>query len=448
MTEELINALGQLEGLRVPGRGSSFAYQGKNVPYRQIGTDLGVATVLEGSVRKSRRGLRVSARLVNVADGYQIWSEQYDRTLQDLVAVQEDIAGAVAGALRVKLASGGPASPARRYTDNFEAYDLYLRGRFLFRDQRNGAAIEQAIEYFNRAIALDSSYALAYSGLAQAYVVGETMRFSQEEVSVKAKAAALRAVALDSQLAEAHASLGRVRQFEWDWQGAERAYRRAIQLDPRNAQAHGWYGYFLAVVMSVKGRADEGVRETSLAVDLDPLNASLNVLHGIALRYARRYDEAIAYHRRAAELSTQFAGTHYNRAWAYLYKRMYLEALAELDTAARQNPSQFGDAAIPSSWRGAPPSPVVVAVIYARQGRRAEAMAILRDVEKHTRRPPWIARAYIYAALGDRERTLEALDHMIEQRAMGYGANLGSEQWDLVRSDPRFEQLLAKAGLE
>jgi hypothetical protein len=127
---------------------------------------------------------------------------------------------------------------------------------------------------------------------------------------------------------------------------------------------------------------------------------------------------------------------------------MYPEALAELDTAARQNPSQFGDAAIPSSWRGAPPRPVVVAVIYARQGRRAEAMAILRDVGKRTRRPPWIARAYIYAALGDRERTLEALDHMIEERAMGYGANLGSEQWDLVRSDPRFEQLLAKAGLE
>ncbi len=442
MTEELINALAQVEGLRIPGRTSSFAYQGKSVPLSKIGAELRVATVLEGSVRKSSGGLRVSARLLNVADGYQIWSEQYDRPLKDAVAVQEEIARAVASALRVKLGAGGAALLARRYTDNPEAYDLYLRGRF-FWNRGTRAGIEKAIDYFNQAIVLDSGYALAYSGLADAHLESMDGLFDylpREETYGRARAAALQAVTLDSQLAEAYVSLGRMRQYDWDWKGAQEAYRRAIQLNPQYALAHSWYGFFLAFVMSAKGLADEGVRETRLGVELDPLNPRINNFHGIALRYARRYDEAIEYHRRAAELNPEFAGPHYHGAWAYLLKGMYHEALAEADTAARLDPSRFG------VYDGT--FPPVVGVIYGRQGRRAEALAILRESEKRSRRSPRIARAYIYAALDDRERTLEALDQMIEQREFSQGPNLGSAHWDLVRPDPRFQQLMKKAGLE
>ncbi len=443
MTEELINTLARVEGIRVPGRTSSFAFQGRNIPPAKIGAELNVAYLLEGSVQRSSAGLRVSVRLVSAADGYQIWSEQYDRPLKDVVAVQEDIARAVAGALRVKLGAGVAAPLARRYTDNVEAYDLYLRGRF-FWYRRTRAGMERAIDYFNRVIALDSGYALAYSGLADAHLAIRAGVFDYvppDETCVRAKAAALRAITLDSQLAEAYLSLGQLRQAcDWDWTGAEEAYRRAIQLNPRYAMAHSWYGHFVAVVMSVHGRADEGVRETRLAVELDPLNATLNNLHGIALAHAKRYDEAIEYHRRAAELNPEYAGAHYSAAWAYLFKGMYDEALVEADTAARLDPTRFG-------VRGGTRAPVV-AVVYGRSGRRAEALAVLREFEKHSRSLPWVARAQTYAALGDREQTLEALGETIERRLWVQGPTLGSEQWDLVRSDPRFAQLLKKAGLQ
>ena len=195
--------------------------------------------------------------------------------------------------------------------------------------------------------------------------------------------------------------------------------------------------------MSVKGRADEGVRETRLGAELDPLNARLNHLHGIALRYARRYDEAVEYHRRAAQLDHEFVATHYHAAWAYLLKGMYHEALAEMDTAARLDSSRFGAHAVVGPVYGR----AFVGVIHGREGKRAEALATLRHLEKGSRTSPWPARAYIYAAVGDRERTLEALDQMIEQREFPQGPTLGNAIWDPVRSDPRFAQLLKKAGL-
>jgi serine/threonine-protein kinase len=439
ITEELINALAQVEELRVPGRTSSFAFQGRNVPPATIGSELGVKYLLEGSVQRSSSGLRVSVRLVRTQDGYQVWSEQYDRARSDVVTVQEEIARAVVAALRVQLGASASASLARRYTDNPQAYDHYLRGRF-FWNRGTRQALGHAIDHFNAVIALDSGYALAYSGLADAYLTSVGTQFDyvpREEAFAKAKAAALRAVALDSQLAEAYVSLARVRQFhDWDWPGAERAFRRAIQLNPRYALAHGVYGHFLAVVMSVNGRAEEGVRETRLSVELDPLSARLTHWHGLALRSARRYDEAIESFRRAAHLDPGFAAPHYHGAWAYLYKGMYREALAHVDTAAQLDRS-FVDNNAP-----------LLGVIHGLQGRRVEALAILRERERRSRRSAWEARAYVYAALGDRQRTLDALDQMIEQRMFGMGPLLGGALWDPVRSDPRFDQLLKKAGIQ
>ncbi|MGE5800727.1 MAG: protein kinase domain-containing protein [Gemmatimonadota bacterium] len=445
MTEELINALAQIDGLRVQGRGSSFAYQGKHLTPDKIGAELGVATVLEGSIRKTNGGLRVGVRLVNVTDGYQIWSEQYDRPLVDAVAMQEDIARAVAGALRVKLATGNVARLARSYTDNAQAYDLYLHGRF-FWYKRTREGFQKAIDYFHRAIALDSGYALAYSGIADVYLqMLSTRSFPREEGYRRARVAASRAVELDNQLAEAWTSLARMRQFDWDWSGSEEAYRRAINLNPRYPLAHTWYGGLLTWALSVKGRADDGIRESRLGVELDPLNAPLNNLHGISLRVARRYDEAIQYHVRAIELDPGFAQAHFHAAWAYLLLDKYREASAQMDTAAQLEPTRFGDrAAVPGSIFG----PAMFGVIYGREGRTADALAVLRKIETRAHKVSWEARAYIYAAVGDRERTLEAVVHMVEERQFPQGPNLGSAIWDFVRSDPRFEQVLKTAGLD
>ena len=438
VTEEVINALARVEGLRVPGRTSSFAYQGRNVPYEEIGTELGVANVLEGSVRRSGGGLRVSVQLVNVANGYQIWSEQYDRPLADVISVQEEIARSVAGALQVELVAGAAASLARRYTANLEAYDLYLRGRF-FWNRGTREALEQAIYHFDRAILLDSTFALAYSGLADAYLLYVANNIGvvpTDEAYRRARTAALRAIALDDQLAEAYVSLARVRQVaDWDFNGAEEAYLRAIQLNPRYALAQTWYGYLLAVILGHRGRADEGVQATHLGVELDPLSPRLNHLHAHALRFARRYSEAIAYPRRALELDPGFVAAPFFAAAAYLDLGMYDEALTEMEAAARIDP-RFVDNNAP-----------IVAMVYARQGKREEALAILQEREARSPELAWQARAYIYGALGDPEPTLEALEQMVEQRLFGVGPLLGNPIWDFVRSDPRFEELLKKAGL-
>jgi serine/threonine-protein kinase len=439
ITEELINALAQVEELRVPGRTSSFAFQGRNVPPVTIGAELGVRYLLEGSVQRSSAGLRVNVRLVSVADGYQVWSAQYDRPLSDVVAVQEQIARAVVSALQVQLGAGAAASFARHSTVNPQAYDHYLRGRF-FWNRGSRAAMRQAIDEFNKAISLDSNYALAYSGLADAQMISAAMLagyLPPREGFARAKAAAQRAVALDSQLAEAYVSLGRARHLhDWDWKGAEDAFRRAIDLNPRYALAHGWYGYMLSVILSVQGRAEEGVRQTRAAVELDPLSARLNNMHAITLRFARRYEESIEYHQRAAQLDDRMAAAHFHKAWSYHHLGRYREALAALDTAAQLD-STFVESQMP-----------LLGVLYVRLGRRADALAVLRDREQGSARSAWQARAYIYAALGDRERTLEALDQMFERGVDVGPAALGNSLFDPVRSDPRFADLLRKAGLQ
>ncbi len=437
MTEELINALVQVQGLRVPARSTSFAFKGKSADIGEVGRRLKVANVVEGSVRREGSTVRITAQLINVANGYHVWSQTYDRDLREVLAVQEEIARAITAALEVRLGQGDVAALVRRYTDNVQAYDFYLRGRY-FWFQRTAAGMRKAIQDFEQAIALDSEYALAYSGLADTYVLaGEFNYVPRREAYPKAKAAALRAVALDSGLAEGYVSLGRVRQnYDWDWPGAEQAFRRAIELNQRYALAHSWYGLFLATLHPVKDDVEEGIREGRLALELDPLNAAFNNNHGLTLLSAGRYSDAIAQYRKSVELLPDWPVSHYGLGEAYVGIGRYGQALAELDTARRLAPGYI-------------PVTAAIGCIQARLGRQAEAIEVLREVQSRSSAPDyWPAVASLYAALGDRERALAALDTAVQRRdLLPHSLGLYSPVWDLVRTDSRFARILKKAGL-
>ena len=274
MTEDLIDALTQVSGLRIPARTSSFVFKGKNVSIPDIGRQLNVAHVVEGSVRRAGNQLRVTAQLINVADGYHLWSQHYERELRsarDIFAVQDEISRAIVSALQVKLAAGVEGRADRPFTTNLQAYDLYQRGRYQWY-KRTPDAIQKAIGYFAQAIGLDSSYAVAYSGLADAYsAMGQFGFRPPAEEFPPARVAALKAIQLDSNLAEAWISLAQVRKNDWDWSGAEAAFKRGIRLNPKYPLGHVWYGRFLSQILGVVGRSEEGIREGRIAQKLDPL---------------------------------------------------------------------------------------------------------------------------------------------------------------------------------
>src|SRR5215470_12047163 len=248
LAEDLLNALAKIDGLKVAARTSAFSFKGKDVDLRDIGRRLGVETVLEGSVRKAGNRLRVNAQLVNVADGYSLWSERYDRELQDVFSIQEELSLAIVDGLRLKLPGIDRAAVLRRYTDNPAAYQLYLRGRY-HQNKWTPEGLRKSVEHYEQAIAIDQDYALAYAGLADSYAsLGAANAFGLpvKETAPKAKAAAIRALELDSTLAEAHSALALVKlNFEWDWQGAEEAFKRALELNPNYSTGHHWYSHYL-----------------------------------------------------------------------------------------------------------------------------------------------------------------------------------------------------------
>jgi serine/threonine-protein kinase len=334
MTEEIINALAQVKDLRVAARTSSFSFKGKSHDVAAVGTKLNVATVLEGSVRKADTKLRITAQLINVADGYHLWSERYDREMDDVFAIQDEIATRIADRLKVKLV-GGPDEPlVKPPTENLEAYQLYLKGRHLW-NRRNKAGLEQAVEYFEQAIAEDSSFALAYSGLADAYLLlGSYGHLTRAESHSRAKAAAEQALALDETLAEAHTSRGQVLRSERDWRGEEEEYRRAIELNPSYATAHQWY----ATLLCALDRMDEALGEIRRAEELDPLSHAISVTVGVILLLARDYDGAIEQLHKTLELEPHFFSAHQVLGGAYALKGRYEQAIAATERAIELNP--------------------------------------------------------------------------------------------------------------
>ncbi len=432
ISEELINALSKLPQLQVVARPSSFAFKGKNEDVRQIAQALQVATVLGGSVRRAANRLRVTAQLTDARNGYNLWSETYDREMGDVFAVEDEISHAIMRALQVHLVSGDSLTLSRRSTHDVEAYELYLKGRYFY-NEGGFAPVQQALAYFQQALAHDSNYALAYAGLADAY---ESLTWSTyllpRQGMPKARAAALKALVLEPTLAEAHASLGdQLCFYDWDAPAAERELRRAIELNPSLANAHFFYSHCLAL----HGRSDEALAEARRAHELDPLNAQVATALPWALYLARRYDEAIAVQRKSLDLDPDFAWGHMILALALTAKGRYAEALA----AARKMAALAGDA---------PTIAGLLGYVAGRAGERAEAQQILTALE---RRPPGntaFAIALVHLGLGDNEQALRWLQAAYEERSEWLVTDMPAPNFDSLRQDPRFRALMRKVGIE
>jgi TolB-like protein/Tfp pilus assembly protein PilF len=427
ITEELINALANVEGLRVSSRTSAFALKGKGLGIRKIGEELNVATVLEGSVRREGTSVRVTAQLVSAADGYHLWSKTYDRELKNIFALENELARSIAQALGPKLGAREPAPMVRPPTASTAAHDAYLKGRY-FWNQRTREGLLKAISFFQQAIAEDPSYALAHAGLGDSYVLltqgGSTPAAEQ---LLRAKEAVHRALELDGTLAEAHAALGLISMNEYDWSGAEREYRRAIELNPRYATAHHWYALFLSNTRPAEART-----EIDRARQLDPTSPVINAASSLLHNLAREYPQAIEDANKALELDPHFAFARLNLANTYTQTRRYAEALAELDALERSDLSL--------GWRG---------YILAISGQRDAARRVLAELQGRVGRdvsPTSLAE--VYAALGDKDAAFEWLDKAYAERDFRLGRLKVWPTWDPLRSDPRFARLLRRLQLE
>jgi adenylate cyclase len=434
IAEEIINALVRVEGLRVAARTSAFAFKGKDVDVREIGQRLGVEAVLEGSVRTAGSRLRIGVQLINVENGYHLWSETLERDIEDVFAVQDEIARTVVSKLYPRLA-GGEAVPVNRPPGpDAEAYSLYLQGRH-FWNRRTAEGLEEAMELFQQAIEYDPSFAPAYAGLADSYslLVGFGALSSQEGYP-SARQAAERALALDATLPEAHASLALVKlYYERDWGGAEEGFRHALELSPGYSRARAWYAHYLAS----RGNTEAALTQIRIAQELDPLSVSIHTTVGTVLYYARRYDEAIEQYRRALQLEPYFWPARLQLGAAYAQQGLHQDALAEITEAQRL----AGPHPLPAALSG---------YVYAVTGREIEARRILAELHEQAKRR-YVSPAFfagLHGALGEIESAFEWLDRGLEARD-DWMIYLHAEPiFDSLRSDPRFARLLAMVGPE
>jgi eukaryotic-like serine/threonine-protein kinase len=433
MTDELITALTQVEGLNVASRTSVFALKNLREDVRTIGARLNVSALLEGTVRKAGNRLRITVQLSNVADGRALWSERYDREMADVFAIQDEIAQTIVRTLRTTLLGKiGDPTPVR-YTENVRAYSLYLKGRFWW-NRRTQADIAKGAKYFEQAIAEDPSYALAYSGLADSYALDLDYRGSPvQEGMERAREEARKAIALDETLAEAHTSLGWVTFiYDWDWAGAEREFTRAIQLNPHYATARQWHSWFLVAM----GRFDEAISEGRIAMELDPASVSIRRSAGWLHYYARQYDAALDHLRRAFTMNPTSEETHRHLGLVYLQKGMYDEANGAFKEALANSEND----ALALAGLGH---------VAARRGRNDEAQAVLDELNNRarTRYISPVAQAGLYVTLGEPDAAFEWLERAYRDRR-GWLAYLNVEPMlDGVRSDPRFLRLLERMRL-
>jgi eukaryotic-like serine/threonine-protein kinase len=433
VTEEIINALTKVKALRVAARTSAFAFKGKNVDVRTVGQQLNVSTVLEGSVRRSGDRLRVTAQLIDVADGFHLWSETYERQLQDVFAIQDEIARSIAGALKVTLLGAQEASLVQPPTEDVDAYTLYLKGRFYW-NKRTEAGLRKGAELFEQAIARDPTYVLAHVGLADSLsVLGYYDYLPPLEVFPKARAAALRALDLDGTCAEAYASLGYVRLYhDWMWREADDAIQRAISLNPRYSTAILYHGNFLVAM----GRLLEGRRAFEEGRRLDPLSLILNAGVGWALYYGRRYDDAIAALRATIDMDGAFYLARFWLGLTYAAARRFEESATELEIACTLSAR----------------TPITVAALartLAYSGNRGACHALLEELTEISRRryvPPY-ELAMVYEGLDDPERVFDLLARALADRSHSLALVGTDPRVDRLRGETRFDDLIAQVGL-
>jgi DNA-binding winged helix-turn-helix (wHTH) protein/TolB-like protein/Tfp pilus assembly protein PilF len=426
MADAMIAKLSGVENLEVRPLSSVRKYASAEIDSLLAGRELNAEAVLDGTIQTSGDRIRISARLLRSSDGKQLWAGQFDEMLTDIFAVQDSISERVASALQTRLAS------RKRYTENIEAYQLYLNGRF-HTLKLTPPEVQKGILYFKRAIETDPNYALAYVGLADAYrTIG--LIGGMPDSFIKAKEAANKAIAIDDQLAEGHAILGFIIFFhDWDWPASEKELTYALRLDPNSAEAHFAYAHLL----SNTGRHTEALIEARRASELDPLNIRIVGLESLFLLHAGKADEAIARREKVLELDPNFWGRHQGMAMFYLDKGMYAEA-AE---AAKKAMDLSG---------GNPWAMALAGHALAKSGKPAEARVIVKEILKGSKGPNFRPHtvALVYTALGENDKALHWLERAFEQRDPGMTFLKVDRKWDSLRSEPRFIELMRRMNFE
>ena len=433
ITEEIISNLAKISGLDVIARTSTMKYKNTNKDISEIGNELNVGTVLEGTVRKFDNKTRITVQLIDAGTQRHLWAEDYDREFHDIFSLQSEIAMKVAEELKVQLLTSEKEQIQKDITDNAEAYRNYLLGQYYF-NKRTGEDIEKSMSYFETAIQLDPEFAYAYTGLANCYtLIGGAAygNLSKERAAKKAKSSVLKALELDESLAEALTAFAYIKfRFDWDWEGAESDFRNAINLKPGYAAAHEWLG----LLFSVLGRYDEALTEMQIAYELDPLSASISTGIGRILDFSGRHSEAVKEYNKTIEMYPDYAEAYFALAMSYTMTKNYKQALTEIDKAIELSDGRL----VIITQKG---------MIYGLIGEKSKALMVLQDL-KDLSYPdsvsPWLSMS-IYFGLGDDDKFFEYAQSAYEQRdpLMVYFNVLSA--FDVkMRNDPRFNEILKK----
>jgi serine/threonine-protein kinase len=433
ITDELIDALAKIAGLRLASRTSVFALKGKSLDVRAVGALLGTSVVLEGTVRKAGDRLRITAQLTSTDDGRLLWSQRYDRKLVDVFEIQDEIAETIVNTLRATMFADLSEHVPRRYTENIQAYGLYLKGRYAW-NKRTQEGVAEAIGYFEQAIAEDPTYAPAYAGLADSYALDVDYRsIPVDEAYRRAKEYARKALELDETVPSAHASLAwSLFVYDWDWEGADREFRRAIELNPRYASAHQWYAFLLAS----RGDHDAALLEGHTAIELDPASVSARRGLGWLAFYARRFDLALDHLARAVEMNPMAVESYRILATTLGMQRQWGEAERMLrDALVLPGAGAYTTATL--GW------------VLARSGKRSEAEQLLRELETVARESyvSPVAFAILHVGLGNVDRALDWAERAYDEKR-GWLAYLSvNPMLDSLRKESRFKSLLEKMRL-
>jgi len=431
ITEDIITQLSKIGKFKVISRTSVMRYKGRDQNLREIGKELAVGTILEGSVRHAGGQVRIVAQLIDAENDAHLWADSYDGGTKDIFAIQSEVAIKIAAALKAKLSPAEKARIENKPTENFEAYNFYLKGRY-FWNKRTEDGMKKGLDYFQKAIDKDPSYALAYAGLADSYRMLVGYGFLPQENLQRARTAVAKALEIDPMLAEAHTTIATLKLGTWDWTGAEEEFQLAIELNPNYASAHHWYSDLL----SERGRHEEAIAEAKRAQELDPLSLVVVGNVGWCLHFARQYDQAEKHLLKIVEMDSNFYMTHWALGLVYEQKKMYKEATIELQKAvALSNGSQS--------------TMTSLGHLYAVAGKRGEAMEIVNKFKKQTAQnyasPTYIAA--IYGALGEIDEAFKWLEEAYEERDVDLRYLKVDPYFDTVRPDPRFTELLKRIGL-
>ena len=434
IAEEIINALTQIDGLRVIARTSAFAFKGKSEDIREIGRKLGVANLLEGSVRKSGNKLRITAQLINVADGYHVWSEKFDRDMEDIFAIQDEISLAIVDNLKITLLKKEEEALLKRYTEDLEAYNLYLKGIYFLR-MYTAEGFQEAIKYFELTLQRDPSYALAYYGLAEVfYAISYWANVPPNEAYPKAREYSKKAIEIDKDIGEAHAALGLVYTFyDWNWEEAERELTKALELNPSSAIIHMSYSWFL----SLTEKHEEAIFEAKRAQELDPLSPLIISHIGLACIFGSQFDKAIEELKAGMSLAPNFYLMHYYLGLAYRAKSMFKEAIAEYELAVNLS-------------GGAPWPALILTTTYFERDLKSQGEKLLQSLEKRGKQEylPPLGFSFIHFVRKDMEQAYHWLERACEEKDsfLPWCAIIPIKGYQISK-EPQLKPLFKKYGL-